>query len=110
MPDEVVDCAVMIPFPFLSEGVIFIEDEPLVDAPHDIIDEPHPSVNKLQVLFIPYIPSFKRSLEEIQLFEYNGACRGKKGKESVKRRRAHVESTCAIQDNSLCSRRMLKKE
>ena len=88
-PDEVVDCAIMVPSPFLSEGVMSMKDEPHVDVPQIMIDEPHPSVEKLQVLCVPCTPSFKISLEEIQLFEYDGAYRGKKGKESMKRK-AHM--------------------
>ena len=110
LPDEVVDCAIIVPSPFLSEGAISMEDEPPVDAPQVMIDEPHPPVNKLQVLCVPYTPSFEKSLGEIQLFEYDGSYRGKKGKESMKRRYTHVESTCTT-SRSLCSRRrMLKKE
>ena len=75
-----------------------------------MIDVPHLSVDKLHVSCIPYTPSFEKSLEEIQLFEYDGSYRGKKGKKSMKRRYTHVESTCT-KDRYLCyRRRMLKKE
>ena len=93
VPDEVVDCAIIASSPFLSDGMIFIEDEPHVDALQVMIDESHLSVDKLQVLCVPYTPSFKRSLEEIQLLEFDGDYRGKKGNESKKRRcicREHV--------------------
>ena len=33
LPDEVVDCAIIAPSPFLSKGVSSIEDEPPVDSP-----------------------------------------------------------------------------
>ena len=82
-----VDCAIMEPSPFLREGVIFMEDEPPVDAPQVMIDEPHMLDDKLQVFCILYTPSFKRSL---------------------KRRRTQVESKSATRI-SLCFRRMLKK-
>ena len=106
--DEVVDCAIMVPSLFLSEGVMSMEDEPLVDAPQDMIDVPHLPVDKLQVMSAPYTPSFEKTLEEIKLFEYDGSYRGKKENKSMKRRYTHVESICAIQDRYLCSRRLLK--
>ena len=33
VPDEVVNCAIITSSPFLSEGVIFMEDEPHIDVP-----------------------------------------------------------------------------
>ena len=86
-----------------------MEDEPPVDTPQVMIDEPHLPVDELRVLCIPYTPSFKKSLEEIQLFEHDGESIGKNGKKSMKRRHILVESKCAT-SHSLCSRRMLKKD
>ena len=40
VPDEVVDCAVIAPSLFLSEGVISMEDEPPIGAPHENVDVP----------------------------------------------------------------------
>ena len=108
--NEVVNYATTSCSPFLSEGVISMKYEPPIDAPQDMIDESHPPIDKLQVLFVPYTPSFKRSLEKIQLLEYDGDSRGKKGKYSKKKRCIYVESTCAIQDESLCSRQRLLKD
>ena len=72
VPDEVVDCAIIAPSPFLSEGVISMEDEPPVDTPQDTVDKPCPLVHKLQVECIPYTPSLKKSLEDIYLLEFDG--------------------------------------
>ena len=95
--EKVVDCAFMEPSPFLSEGVNSSEEEPLVLL-----------VDDLSIMCIHDPPSFMRSLEDIQLFEYDGDSRSKKGKESMKRRRILVENTCA-REGSLCSRRKLLK-
>ena len=86
-----------------------MEDVPPVDSPQDLVDEPHLRVDELQVLCVPYTPSFKRSLEDIYLLEFDGAGQGKKRSQFMKRRRTQVESTCA-KDRSLCSRGMLKRD
>ena len=66
-------------------------------------------VDELQVLCVSYTPSFKRSVEDIYLLEFDGADQGKKGKESMKRRRILEERKNATR-RSLCSRGMLKKD
>ena len=110
MPDEVVDCAIIAPSPFLSEGVISMKDEPPVDAPRETVVELHLLISKVQVECISYIPSFKRSLEEIPLLEFDGAYKDKRWSESMKRRCTQVESTCTTY-RSLCSMsRLLKDE
>ena len=45
--DEVVDCAIMVPSLFLSEGVISMKYEPPIDASQDMIAESHPLVDML---------------------------------------------------------------
>ena len=105
VPDAVVDCAIIVPSPFLSEGVISMEDVPPVDSPQDLVDELHLRVNdKLQVVCVPYTPSFKRSLDDIYLLEFDGADQDKEGSEFKKKR--CMENTCA-REGSLCSRRKL---
>ena len=79
-----------------------IEDEPPVDSKQDLIDEPHPLMYKLQVLCVSYTPSFKKSLKDIYLLEFDDADQGKEGSKFKKKR--CMKSTCAIQDESVCSR------
>ena len=107
MLEEVVDCTIIAPSPFLSEGVISMEDEPPVEDPQEKVNEPRPLVHKLQVECIPYTSSLKRSLKEIQLLEFDGVDQGKERSEFKKKR--CMESTCA-REGSLCSRRKLLKK
>ena len=66
--ETVVDCAFMEPSPFLSEVVNSSEEEPLALL-----------VDDLFVVCIPDPPSFRRSLEEILLFEFDVSHKDKFG-------------------------------
>ena len=66
--ETVVDCAFMEPSPFLSEGVNSSEEEPLALLVDDV-----------SVVCIPDPPSFRRFLEEILLFEFDGSHKDKFG-------------------------------
>ena len=89
--ETVVDCAFMEPSLFLSEGVISSEDEPLVL----LIDD-------LSVMCIPDPPSFRRSLEKILLFEFDGSHKGKFG--------IKIERSMYAREEFLSSRQRLLKD
>ena len=65
--DKEVHGAIMAPSPFLSEGVILIEDEPPTDAPHERVNMPNVEDDKLLSVCVHVPSSTKWFLKEIFL-------------------------------------------